>query len=129
LVGSIFLLLAEDEALISLSAQDALQAGGYSVVTAASGSEAMAVLESRAQELAGVITDIRLGEGPSGWEVATRARELKPDIAIIYATADSAHEWSAHGVPKSKVIQKPYAAAQVVTAISALLTEAQTNDI
>lgn len=122
------LLLAEDEALIALSTQDALAAGGYSVVVAASGSEALTIVEGRAQELAGLITDIRLGEGPSGWEVAKRARELKPDLAVVYATADSAHEWPALGVPKSVVIQKPYAAAQVVTAISTLLTEAQTND-
>ena len=123
----ILLLLAEDEPLILLSTQDALEAGGYSVVTAETGSEALEVLEARAGELAGVVTDIRLGQGPSGWELATRAREIRPEIAIVYATADSAHEWSARGVPKSVVIQKPYASAQVVTAISTLLTQADTN--
>ena len=127
MANEVLLLLAEDEPLVALAAQDALEIGGYTVVTAASGSEAMLLIEERFQELAGVVTDIRLGEGPSGWDVATRARELKPDIAVVYATADSAHEWSAHGVPNSVVVQKPYASAQLVTAISTLLTQADTS--
>jgi hypothetical protein len=36
-------------------------------------------------------------------------------------TAAGAHEWSAHGVPNSTLVQKPFAPAQIVTAISALL--------
>lgn len=104
-----------------------MEAGGFSIVTADSGSTAMSIVEARSEELAGLITDIRLGQGPSGWELATRARELNPEIAVVYATADSAHEWSAHGVPNSVVVQKPYAAAQLVTAISTLLIEADTR--
>ena len=87
----------------------------------------MGIVEGRFAELAGLITDFRLADGPSGWELAMRARELKPEIAIVYATGDSAHEWSAHGVPKSVVVQKPYASAQIVTAISTLLTQSDTN--
>jgi DNA-binding response OmpR family regulator len=124
---SLLLLLAEDESLIAMSAQDALEAGGFSVITAASGSEAMALIEDRYEELAGLVTDVRLGDGPDGWELATRARELKSDVAVVYTTGDSAHEWSAHGVPNSSVIQKPYASAQLVTAISMLLTQSDTS--
>ena len=127
--NEILLLLAEDEPLVLLSTQDALEGGGFTVVTAVNGTEAVALVERRIEDFAGIITDIRLGEGPSGWEVATRARELKPDIAVVYATADSAHEWSAHGVPKSVMVQKPYAAAQIITAISTLLTQADTNGL
>lgn len=48
-------------------------------------------------------------------------------MAVVYATADSAHEWPVQGVPKSVVVQKPYAPAQVLTAVSTLITEASTN--
>lgn len=113
----VLLLLAEDEPLVAMSTQDALEAGGFAVVSAASGSHALVILEERWEELAGLVTDIRLGEGPGGWELATRARELRPDIAVVYATGDSAHDWPAHGVPRSAVVQKPYASAQLVTAI------------
>lgn len=121
------MLLAEDEPLVSLAAQDALEAGGFTVLAVDSGLAALAVVESRFAELAGLITDIRIGSGPSGWEIAVRVRELNPDIAVVYATGDSAHEWSARGVPKSVVVQKPYASAQLVTAISTLLTEIDTG--
>ena len=123
----VLLLLVEDEPLVQLATEDSLKAGGYEVLTASSGADAIAALDSRHGEIAGLITDIRLGSGPSGWEVARHARELKPDIPVVYATADSAHEWPVLGVPKSLVVQKPYAAAQVITAISTLLTEVDTN--
>ena len=123
----VLLLLVEDEPLIQLAADDALKAGGYSVVTASDGAEAIAVLDSRHDELFGVVTDIRLGTGPNGWDVARHARELKPALPVVYVTGDSAHEWPIHGVPKSVLVQKPYASAQLLTAISTLLTEANTN--
>jgi DNA-binding response OmpR family regulator len=87
----------------------------------------MALLDSRHQELSGVITDIKLGAGPSGWDVARHARGLRPELPVVYATADSAHNWPVRGVPKSVVVQKPYASAQLVTAISTLLTDADSN--
>ena len=119
----VLLLLAEDEPLILLSTQDALEAAGFSIVPAADGAEAMAVLAERHGEIKGLVTDVRLGAGPNGWDVARRARELNPLLPVLYATGDSAMDWPVQGVPKSLVIQKPYVAAQVLTAISTLLTE------
>ncbi len=124
MTDEIVLLLAEDEALILLGMQDALEDGGYRVLTAESGADAMVLLEGHHAELCVCVTDIRLGNGPDGWKLARRARELNPDVAIVYVTGDSAHNWAAEGVPKSVVIQKPFAEAQLVTAVSTLLTEA-----
>jgi len=121
------ILLVEDEPLVLLVAQDALAAGGYVVAPATSGAEALDMLESQHEELAGIVTDIRLGAGPSGWDIAKRARELRADLPIVYATGDSAHEWPVHGVPSSAVVQKPYAGAQLLTAISSLITAADMN--
>ena len=123
----VLLLVVEDEPLVLLGIQDALEAGGYTVLAAGNGEEAVQLLASRADEISGLITDIRLGSGPDGWQVARHAREVKPNMAIVYATGDSAHEWASHGVPKSLLMQKPYAAAQAVSAISTLLTEADSN--
>lgn len=87
----------------------------------------MAVVEQNQPELSGVITDIRLGSGPDGWEVARRAREINRHIPIIYMSGDSAHEHASKGVPQSLMLQKPFAPAQLVTAISSLLNEAQSD--
>ena len=121
------ILLVEDEPLVLLVAQDALEAGGYKVVPAQLASEALNVLDSRIGELSGLVTDIRLPGGSDGWEIARRARELKPDLPVVYVTADSAVDWPVKGVPNSVVVQKPYAGAQLLTAISTLMTTVDTN--
>lgn len=121
------ILLVEDESLVLLVAQDALEAGGYAVLPVQVASEALSILDSRSAELSGLVTDIRLPGGADGWEIARHARELKADLPVVYTTADSASEWPAQGVPNSLVIQKPYAGAQLLTAISTLITAADTN--
>lgn len=120
-------LLVEDEPLVLLVAQDALEAGGFTVLTAELASEALNLLNSRSTDLAGLVTDIRLPGGADGWDIARRARELKADLPVIYTTGDSAGAWPAKGVPNSLLVQKPYAAAQLLTAISTALTKADTN--
>jgi FixJ family two-component response regulator len=84
-------------------------------------------LDSGRDREAGVITDIRLGPGASGWEIARYARGLKSEIAVVFVSGDSVDDWAAEGVPKSVIIQKPFAEAQLVTAISALITDAGSN--
>lgn len=121
------ILLVEDEPLVLLVAQDALEAGGYTVLPVQLSCEALNVLDSRIAELSGLVTDIRLPGGPDGWELARRAREQRSDLPIVYTTADSAADWPVKGVPNSVVVQKPFAGAQLLTAISTLMTTADTN--
>jgi CheY-like chemotaxis protein len=123
---AILLLLVEDEPLISEMIQSALEDGGYTVLTADDGNEAMNLIDTRINEIAGLITDIRL-PGPDGWEVARHARHQKPELPVVYMTGDSGADWAAEGVPKSLILQKPFAAAQAITAISTLLINASSD--
>lgn len=118
------LLLVEDEPLILLAVQDVLEAEGYAVVTADNGSDATAAIDVLAERTSGLITDIRLGPGPDGWEVARRARTRRPELPIVYITGDSAHEWPAKGVPRSVVVQKPFGPDQVVRVVAELIPAA-----
>lgn len=120
-------LLVEDEPLILLVAQDALEAGGYTVLPVQLASEALDILDNQFAELSGLVTDIRMPGGADGWEIARHARELKADLPVVYTTGDSAGQWPVMGVPNSVVVQKPYAPAQLLTAISTLMTTADTN--
>ena len=113
--------------LVLLVAQDALEAGGYKVLPVAHAAEAMTLLEAQATELAALVTDIRLPGGFDGWEIGRHARELKADLPVIYVTADSATEWPVKGVPNSVVVQKPYAAIQLLTAVATMITKVDTN--
>src|SRR5688572_15147392 len=89
-------LLVEDEPLILLVAQDALEAGGYIVLPAQSASEGLSLIDSRFGELSGLITDVRLPGGADGWKIARHARELRPDLPVVYTTGDSAPDWPAN---------------------------------
>lgn len=40
---------------------------------------------------------------------------------VVYMSGDSAEDWSSKGVPNSIMLSKPFAPAQLVTAISNLL--------
>jgi len=56
--------------------------------------------------------------------IARKARERFPEIAAVYMTGDSAADCSPHGVPDSILLQRPFANAQVLTAVSTLLNKA-----
>ena len=117
------ILIVEDDALIRMGLADSLQAGGFAVTESSAGGEAMGYIDD-ATQLQGLITDIQLGAGPNGWEVARHARRKFANLPVVYVTGDSAADWTVEGVPGSILLQKPYADAQMLTAMSNLLIEA-----
>jgi DNA-binding response OmpR family regulator len=121
---SILLLLVEDEALIIDVLEEALTDSGFEVVKAPDGTKALKKIDADASKFRAVITDIRLGSGPDGWAVARHAREIAPTMPIVYMSGDSAHEWASQGVPGSVMLAKPFAPAQLVTAVATLVTQA-----
>ncbi len=119
---SVLILIVEDNALIQDVVQDALTEGGYDVVLASGGDEAMAKLDEIGTDIRALITDVDLPPGKlTGWDVARHAREITPELPIIYMTGASGGEWSSKGVPKSLLLGKPFAPAQIVSAVSQLL--------
>jgi CheY-like chemotaxis protein len=120
----IVVLVVEDEDIIHSLIEDALSDGGFETVIATSGEEAIKRLEADTGKFRALLTDINLSGKLDGWAVATRARELFPDIPVVYMTGAAAAEWSAHGVPNSILLNKPFAPAQIITAVSQLLNAA-----
>jgi CheY-like chemotaxis protein len=57
----------------------------------------------------------------NGWEVARQIRKIDPAFPIIYMTGAAADQWASQGVPNSILLEKPFAPAQLVTAVSNLL--------
>jgi DNA-binding response OmpR family regulator len=68
-----------------------------------------------------LVTDINLAGKADGWAVAMAAREIDPNFPVIYTTGAAADQWAIQGVPNSLLLTKPFAPAQLVTAISNLL--------
>jgi DNA-binding response OmpR family regulator len=121
------LLLVEDDALIREVMMTELAEAGFEVVAVMNGGEAFAELSEDAARFRAVITDIKLGAGPDGWDVGRRTREQVPEMPVIYLSGDSSHEWASKGVPESVIIAKPFAAVQLVTAVSMLINNTDTH--
>lgn len=118
---SLVVLIVDDEALVADIVEAGLREAGFEVIVALSGEEAVAILEKQTETIRGLVTDVNLGNGMTGFDLGHRARELLPELPVLYMTGDSAHEWSSQGVPNSVVIPKPFVTAQIVTALSSLL--------
>jgi DNA-binding response OmpR family regulator len=123
-MSALILLLVEDDGNLQLLLEGALQDEGFKVVIAENGTKALAKLNADKAQFKGIITDIRLGTGPNGWDVGRRAREVFSGIPVVYMSGDSGHEWSANGVPESIMLQKPFVMGQLVIAITTLLNQA-----
>ena len=114
------LLLVEDEYFTREMVGNALRDGGFEVAVAHSGEEGIALLDEP-RTFRGVVTDVDLGGRISGWAVARHARGVVAETSIVYMTGESAGQWMIEGVPLSILVTKPFADAQIVTAITGLL--------
>lgn len=124
---SICVFVVEDEEAILHVLEDALQDGGFAIVKATSGEDAIKTLEQDIRNYKALVTDINLSGVITGWDVAKHARELNERIPVVYMTGASAHEWASKGVPNSLLMPKPFAVAQVVTAVSQLVNAAASS--
>jgi DNA-binding response OmpR family regulator len=115
------ILVVEDDQLVHGMVDDALAEGGFEVAIAATGEEAVTLLKGRLHEYRALVTDINLLGRLDGWEVARAAREIHPELPVVYMTGAAAEQWSSKGVPNSILLNKPFAPAQIVTAVSQLL--------
>lgn len=116
-------LIAEDEPLLSMVVEETLNNADFNCVVAGSAKDAIAALEQDDARFCALLTDVRMPGDGNGWDIARRARELHPMMPIIYMTGDSAMEWRSQGVPGSMLLQKPFADAQLITALTTLLNE------
>ena len=118
----VVILVVEDDQTIQSVIEESLSDGGFEVTIASSGEQATELMNAANPPFRAVVTDINLGrDRMDGWDVARHARESKPDMPIIYMTGDSADEWASKGVPNSILLTKPFAPAQLVTAVAQLL--------
>ena len=125
MVRPIRILLVEDEYIIRISLNNALVEAGFEVSDVARGVMAIAELGADPSLFGVLITDINLGPSVDGWEVAYRAREFAPDIPVVETPAlQNSGGWASKGVTNSVMLNKPFASAQLVTAILTLRIEA-----
>jgi len=118
---AVTVLVVEDDRLIQVMIEEALSDGGFQSTVTGSGEEAMMLLLANKNLYRAIVTDINLVGNCNGWEVAQRSREIDPSMPVIYTTGTHGEDWASKGVPNSVLLTKPFAPAQLVTALSNLL--------
>ena len=100
-------LLVEDEPMISDLATEALQEQGFDVAAVSNAGEALRRLISGAQ-IDILFTDVNLPGGMDGGTLARRARELRPNLPVIYTSGRRAVIEELDPVEGSMFVPKPY---------------------
>ncbi|HEV7664160.1 MAG TPA: ATP-binding protein, partial [Chloroflexota bacterium] len=110
---SVRVLIVEDEEQLARMARIVLGQHGHEVVVTASGEEAIERLQTERFDL--VISDLGLGPGKNGWDVASEVRDRWPSTRFVLVTG-----WGAAIDPKEaaqrgvhEVIAKPYRIADL----------------
>jgi CheY-like chemotaxis protein len=110
-IPSIRVLLVEDEFLISEWVAESLQEQGFAVCCAGNAAEALRHLNSASVDV--LFTDINLPGGMDGLALARRARELLPELPVVYASGRVNILESQARVPRSTFVPKPYLPALI----------------
>jgi PAS domain S-box-containing protein len=116
-------LVIDDEPTVRMLVTDVLRDLGYVAIEAADGGSALAILQSNARvDL--LITDLALPGGMNGRQVAEVARELRPDLAVLFITgyAENALIRNGHLEPGMQVVTKPFTVEMLATRIKNLLS-------
>jgi CheY-like chemotaxis protein len=116
---SLRVLAVDDEPRLARAAASVLEAVGHVVATATSGEEALARLESEPFDV--VVSDLGMGQGINGWELAGRVKAGWPGMRFVLVTG-----WGAELDPVAAqrrgvdaVVAKPYRPEQLARALAA----------
>jgi DNA-binding response OmpR family regulator len=115
------ILVVEDDADIQVMLEEAFIEAGFYPAIVPTAEEALTLLQGAKDNYHALVSDIGLRGSMTGWEFAQRAREINPEFPVVYISGASGAEWASKGVPNSIMLQKPFAPAQLMTAVSQLL--------
>jgi CheY-like chemotaxis protein len=112
-------LLVEDDADVRAVVQTFLDALGCEVISCSSGEQAMLVLEADT-EFDLLLTDIALGAGMRGTELAALAQSRNPSMGVLLTSGFSSEllEADRHSPPTWELLPKPYTRAELAQAIA-----------
>jgi len=111
-------LVVEDEAPVLLATSRILSANGYTVLAESVPADALALLADTGRRISVLLTDIVMPL-MSGIELAKRARELRPELKVLYLSGYSSEMISRQGTlgVGSCVLQKPFTRAELLNEI------------
>jgi CheY-like chemotaxis protein len=79
-------LLVEDEPLVRMTAADELEEAGFQVLEAANADVAIAVLETRSEEVQVLFTDVDMPGSMDGLELAEQVHRRWPHVLLLISS-------------------------------------------
>ncbi|WP_162786600.1 ATP-binding protein [Hyphomonas sp. CACIAM 19H1] len=112
-------LIVEDDPLVREHSAQNFHALGYTVSLAASAEEALVMLEAD-PGIFMLFTDVVLGAGMNGLELALEARRRRPGLKVLYTSGYVPGEIGFNGalVPDAEMLRKPYERHELIRKLS-----------
>jgi two-component system, response regulator PdtaR len=121
----IHVLVVEDEILINEWVTQSLAEQGFAVQSVTNAADALGHLTSDPVDV--LFTDINLPGKMDGAALARRARELLPDLPVVYASSRATMLAPDARVPGAIIVPKPYRPELVGRLLAAVLRQAATG--
>ncbi len=112
-IGGLRVVVCEDDTFIRLDLVEMLMAAGAEVREAATGAQALALLEAAPADR--LLIDVGLPDR-SGLEVARDAVARQPDLSVIFATGRDTVP-GAENLPQARVLTKPFGQEALLRAV------------
>jgi two-component system cell cycle sensor histidine kinase/response regulator CckA len=123
--GTETVLLSEDEQDVREVAREFLESGGYTVIEASNGEEALALGTKFDGKIDLLITDMVM-PGMRGQELAARLQQERRDLRVLYMSGYSEHtatDESELGGNAVKLLTKPFSRSLLLRTVRELLNE------
>lgn len=115
-------LVIDDEPIVRMLIVEVLEEAGFNALEADDGPSGLKILESGVQiEL--LITDVGLPGGMNGRQVADAARDLRPDLKVLFVTGFAENALIANGHLDSgmAVVTKPFVMGELASKIASMV--------
>src|SRR4051794_15124474 len=113
------ILVVENDERVREPMVEGLRGAGYETFDAASGREALRLMDLHKPEV--LVVDVLLAGETTGWDVAEQGRARNPNLIVIYASGFPAER--RREVPGSRHLTKPFKAGQVIAAATEMALE------
>jgi CheY-like chemotaxis protein len=120
--GTETILLAEDEQDVREVAREFLESGGYTVIEARDGAEALKRVEKYEDAIDLLVTDMVM-PGMTGQELSTRLLQSRPEIRVLYMSgySERAAVDSTRGDSSMRLLAKPFSRWALLRAVHEIL--------
>jgi two-component system, cell cycle sensor histidine kinase and response regulator CckA len=120
------ILLVDDDPHVRPMIRDILELGGYQILDAGSGEEALRIEAAHAEPIHLLLTDIMM-PGLTGPELARRFRPRRPQTRVLYMSAFSRADFVSQKIdlePGVPVLVKPFSVDGLLRTVSETLAGA-----